>query len=74
MKVKDLIEQLSEFDPNLDVRIYADHGQHHMPATNTCLGYAVESEYMLDGAYYDLDEFIEDVAREHYYTFVSISD
>jgi hypothetical protein len=74
MKVKDLIKLLSEFDPDLDVRIYTDHGQHHMPATNTCLGYAVGSEYMLEGAYDDLDEFIEDTECKKYYTFVSISD
>jgi len=74
MKVKDLIEKLSQFDPDLDVRIYADHGQHEMPATNTCLGYAAESEYMLEGAYYDLDEFIEDTECKSYYTFVSISE
>lgn len=74
MKVKDLIEQLSEFDPELDVRVYADHGQCDMPAASTCLAYAIEDEYMIDGSYYDLEEFIEDTECKDYYTFVSISD
>ena len=37
MKVKELIEELSKYDGELDVRLYTDHGQVMMGAHEICL-------------------------------------
>ena len=66
MKVSELIEELSKLDPDLDVRVYADHGQTHYKAECVEIVYASEDEYAI--------EFAEDCEGEleDPYTFVTI--
>ena len=48
MKVKDLIEKLSQLDQELHVRLVADHGQTAMTCTGVGYTYIREDEYMAD--------------------------
>ena len=61
MKVKELIEELQKVDPELTVRVYADHGQCSMAASTTGVRFAdldEKDEYMIESSF-DEDE-IED--------------
>ncbi len=66
MKVKELVEELSSLDQELNVRIQADHGQHLMSVT--WVGESLiedENEYMGDGVH-------EDDAQDHHTRIIEI--
>lgn len=75
MKVKELIEKLQEVDQDLDVRIWAEHGQHDMMVDDASIQYSYYSpdEYMIEASYcageYE-EETEEDISTA--YKFVSI--
>jgi hypothetical protein len=48
MKVRELIKQLENLDPEMEVRVEADHGQYAMSATWVGEEYIYESEYMAE--------------------------
>lgn len=48
MKVKELIEELSKYDGELDVRVNADHGQCMMRVNHVELCAYDDDEYMLE--------------------------
>lgn len=73
MKVKELIKKLQEVNQDLDVRVWADHGQADMKAGYVSVQYSEDDEYMIEGSYSDYKEFIEETECKDPYTFVSIS-
>lgn len=51
MKVKELkkiLNNLSKEDLELDVRVFADHGQHAMPCHTTGIEYIEDNSYMAE--------------------------
>ena len=60
MKVKELIEELSKYDGELDVRLYTDHGQVMMGAHEVCLCSCEDANYMLEDFLVEDDEYFEE--------------
>ena len=54
MKVKELIEELSKLDQDLDCYVYADHGQTTIPQ------YHVEESYIIKNGEYFAEEIHPD--------------
>lgn len=64
MKVKDLIEQLSKFDPELDVRVFADHGQCDMKVTEVNKFCNESDEFLIDGSFDYVADYYEEYGED----------
>ncbi len=53
MKVKDLIDKLNNLNPELQVRLVADHGQTAMTCSGVFESYIQEDEYMAEEIHSD---------------------
>ena len=74
MKVKDLIEQLSEFDPELDVRVFAHHSQCDMQVTGADIRCSESSEWVIESSFDYVTDYYEEYGEDAPppYEFVSL--
>lgn len=74
MKVKDLIEQLSKFDPELDVRVFADCGQTDMKITSVHKYCSESDEWMIESSFDYVTDYYEEYGEDAPppYEFVSL--
>ncbi len=78
MKVKELIEKLQQVDPELPIRVYADHGQYSMSASTMGIRYAdnnKQKEWMIKESFEPEEignEAYTELTKEECFTFFEI--